>query len=219
MSAPQARAVIFDLDGVLVDSERHWEGLETEFFSRACPGWTAAHQRAIVGMPLQRIYAYVEERFAQRPTREEFLAAFGAMFRTVYGERCGLCPGAREILAALRSRKVPLALATSTHRGYAAIALSRFSLAPYFAVFVYGDDVARGKPEPDIFLEAAGRLGVAPGSCLVVEDSRNGVLAAKAAGMPCVGISGSPGQDVSAADAVVASLEEIEATGLLPQRS
>ena len=177
-------AVLFDMDGVIFDSERMlrdcWiaiagrEGLEgMEEVYGLCIG---VNQRASDEI-LRRAYgeAFPVEHFKQQ--------AVGLFHERIGSEGLPVKPGAREILGALKERAVPLALASSTDQGPVRRELSEAGLLEFFDVLVTGDMVKNSKPHPEIFLTAAELLGVKPGDCFVIEDSYNGVRAAAAAGM------------------------------------
>jgi HAD superfamily hydrolase (TIGR01509 family) len=131
------------------------------------------------------------------------------------GARVEPMPGARELLAALRERGVPLGLATNSGREFATRALRSAGLHDVFDAIVSAQDVERPKPAPDVYLEAAARLGVAPADCVALEDSETGVAAARAAGMTVVGVPSFPAIDLSAADLVADSLADARVWGLL----
>ena len=182
MSAPFA--VLFDMDGVIFDSERmlrdcwiaiaHREGLEgMEEVYGLCIG---VNQRASDEI-LRRAYgeAFPVERFKKE--------AVGLFRERIAEQGLPVKPGAREILEELKERAVPLALASSTDQGPVRRELSEAGLLEFFDVLVTGDMVKNSKPHPEIFLTAAELLGVEPGDCFVIEDSYNGVRAAAAAGM------------------------------------
>lgn len=126
-------------------------------------------------------------------------------------ERLEPIPDVGKWLSWLKTQNIPLAVASSSPKALIELIMDKTGLGIYFDAFVTGEEVAHGKPAPDIFLHAAGLLGVEPASCLVIEDSRNGVRAAKSAGIRCVGYHnpGSGNQDLSLADEVVRSYEQL----------
>lgn len=182
MSAPFA--VLFDMDGVIFDSER---------MLRDC--WRAiADREGLEGM--QEVYGLcigVNQRASDEILRQAYgrdfpverfkKEAVGLFHERIAKEGLPVKPGAREILQALRERGVPLALASSTDQGPVRRELAEAGLLDCFNVLVTGDMVKNSKPHPEIFLAAAELLGVRPGDCFVIEDSYNGVRAAAAAGM------------------------------------
>ena len=182
MSAPFA--VLFDMDGVIFDSER---------MLRDC--WIAiADQEGLENM--QQVYGLcigINQRASDEILRQAYgrdfpvehfkQQAVGLFHERIGSEGLPVKPGAREILGALKERAVPLALASSTDQGPVRRELSEAGLLEFFDVLVTGDMVKNSKPHPEIFLTAAELLGVKPGDCFVIEDSYNGVRAAAAAGM------------------------------------
>jgi HAD superfamily hydrolase (TIGR01509 family) len=207
--ALQIKALLFDMDGLLVDSEPLWYEVERAFVLDRCGGaWTHEHARACVGRGVPSTLAMMSEAFGfavdvgpdALVIVESFIGRTGDL---------ALKPGSLEILAAARAKSLPLALASSSSHRLIAAVLDRFSLAPMFGAIVSGESVPRPKPAPDIFLRAASELGVAPSSCAVLEDSLAGATAGRAAGMTVVAIpEGSPeGRGFEAvADAVLPDL-------------
>ena len=176
-------AVLFDMDGVIFDSER---ALRAVWLELAAEGDLEEMERTYA-LCLGVNKARAEEIFRAAYPALDF-ARFDAEARRRFalrhgGGRLPLKPGAREILAALSARGVPLALASSTEGALVRRELDEAGLLGFFDTLVCGDQVRRSKPDPEIFLTAAARLGVEPGRCFVIEDSFNGVRAAAAAGM------------------------------------
>ena len=180
------RAVLFDMDGVIFDSERAvrevWREIAAErgladidsVFVR-CVGVTKTRTREIL------LEAYPSLRF------EDFDGAVRARFRARYsGGRLPVKPGVREILTALRERGYPLALASSTRTETVKLELEEAGLLGCFDAVIGGDMVQKSKPDPEIFLTAAARLGVSAGDCWVIEDSYNGIRAARAGGLRAI---------------------------------
>ena len=197
-------AVIFDCDGTLVDSEPlarlAWERALAPY------GYALTDQDAesCIGLPYPRVHAYFAERVVL-PEAQPFWGEFsGELFTLIDTE---LLPFDDAVGAAreLRSRGVPVAVASSSPRERLERTLGRAGLLDAFDVVVAGDEVEHGKPAPDMFLLAAARLGVRPGSCVVIEDSPPGVQAGRAAGMFTLAVCRVPGTEASlgAADRVV----------------
>jgi HAD superfamily hydrolase (TIGR01509 family) len=193
-------AVIFDCDGTLVDSEplarTAWEQ------ALAVYGYelTDDDAEASVGLPYPRVHAYFAERVSL-PAAEPFWVEFsGELFTLIDSE---LAPFADAVTAAreLRSCGVPVGVASSSPRERLHRTLRRAGLLDAFDVTVAGDEVANGKPAPDMFLLAASKLGVAPEDCVVIEDSPPGVQAGLAAGMTTLAVCRVPGTEASLADA------------------
>lgn len=206
-------AVVFDLDGVLVDTEPWWHEVRVQFAAGRGRRWTAEDSRACMGRNSREWSAIMRDRLglAEPPAAIEgaIVAALVARYATEAFPAVDGAPAAAERIAAL----VPAGIASSAHPAIIRAALEATGLAPLFDVVVSSDDVATGKPAPDVYLEAARRLGVTPDRCLVVEDSLNGVLAGRAAGMRVVLVpnpSVPPGPGAAeAADAVLGRLADL----------
>jgi HAD superfamily hydrolase (TIGR01509 family) len=191
-------AVIFDCDGTLVDSEPlarlAWERALAPF------GYApkVADHEACVGLPYASTHAYFSERVGLPPADEVWVAYAAELFSLVDRELV-VFDDAVAALDELRARGIPVAVASSSRRERLDHTLARAGLA--FPVTVAGDEVARGKPAPDMFLSAAASLGVAPADCVAIEDSPPGVAAALAAGMVTIGVCRVPGTEASLAEA------------------
>ena len=181
MSAPQA--VIFDMDGTLVDTERV---SQTAWRRAAAALGLDVPERiwhAFVGCSMPNARAMIDAEFGDPALTERLFARHFEIFRALRDEGLEPCDGALEAIRAVVDAGVTAALATTTVREHALPLMERFGMAPYFATMTFGDEIEHAKPAPDIYLEAARRLGVDPASCVAVEDSVNGVRAAHAAGM------------------------------------
>lgn len=180
-------AVVFDLDGVLIDSEETWSQVRAAVVARHGGRWTEADQQQVMGDNSRQWSAYITRRWALNvPDETIFREVLEAMI-AAYRRELRVLPGAREAAAALAGR-YPLAVASSSPRELIAQALDLAGMAGSFRAVVSSDDVAHGKPSPDVYLLAADRLGTAPTSCAAVEDSTNGIRAALAAGMTTIAI-------------------------------
>lgn len=184
--SPSFDAVVFDLDGVLVDSEVWWNDVRIDFARRHDRTWTKDDQHAVMGGNSRQWSETMRDRLRlDLPAADIEREVVRAVVARYEAEGPPLIAGAVEVVRRV-ARDLPIAVASSAHRDVIDAALRALDLVDAFAVVVSSDDVRHGKPEPDVYLEAARRLGVAPERCLVVEDSRNGVLAARAAGMTVV---------------------------------
>jgi HAD superfamily hydrolase (TIGR01509 family) len=197
-------AVIFDCDGTLVDSEP----LARTAWERAMAPYdyvvTDGDAEACVGLPFPRVHAYFAER-AALPDADAMWTVFSGELFTLIDTELALFDDAVDAARSLRERGVPVAVASSSPRERLHRTLGRAGLLDAFDVTVAGDEVAHGKPAPDMFLLAAERLGVEPGSCVVIEDSPPGVQAGLAAGMFTLAVCRVPGteESLAAADRVV----------------
>lgn len=204
------RAVIFDMDGVLVDSERQWKLAAADQLARLAPRWTEADSEAIVGLGVVELHDYLERLHPPAPARADFLKLCDGLAGEVYGSRVTLAAGLPDLFVAVAARGLKIGLASSSPRPWVDQVLDRFALRRHFSALATGDETpGRVKPEPDLYLLAASRLGVDPRECTAVEDSRYGVAAAKAAGMRCLALRSpdNAGQDLSKADAEIPSLD------------
>ena len=206
--------MIFDLDGVLIDSEQVWDDVRREYVAERGGHWRDSAQRDMMGMsaPEWSRYVSVELGVGLPPERvnEEVVARLRARYRA----RLPLLPGAREAVERL-AQTWPLGFASSSNREVIDLVLEVGDLARYFRVTVSSEEVGRGKPAPDVYLAAARELGVAPSACAAIEDSHNGIASAAAAGMRVIAIPNAvfpPGDDaLAAADRTLDSLDALTA--------
>ncbi len=180
-------AVIFDMDGLLVDTESLAMEALVAAAAEAGLDLPAGFFHLMIGLPADQCCTLMLDRLgADFPTEPFFAAAEVRKLELVRNGRLTLKPGAAELLSLLERRGTPKAVATSSGRAKARHHLEAVGIAQRFDAVVTRDDVARGKPYPDLYLAAAGALGTAPPRCLALEDSYNGVRAARAAGVPVV---------------------------------
>ena len=206
-------AVVFDLDGVLVDSEQVWDEVREAYVRETGGTYTDRSARDMMGMSSPEWSRYMAETLCVPGTPDEINAAIVERMLARYGEAPPLLPGAVEAVQRIGAW-VPLAIASSSNRELIDAVLRVSGLASDFGVTVSSEEVPRGKPAPDVYLEAARRLGVDPARCGAVEDSHNGIRSAKAAGMRVVAVPNPhyPPDDeaLGLADVVVASIEELQ---------
>ncbi len=175
-------AVIFDMEGVLVDSEGYWEESRRAFAETLGKTWTEDDQRAAMGRNTIEWARVMQERLGIDTPLEDIMADVIARVLAHYDRRMPVLPGALEAVHTAAS-KYKIALASGSPTKVIRHVMQLTGLDRVFDAMVFGDDIARGKPAPDIYLEAARKLGVPPERCVGVEDSANGVRAVKAAGM------------------------------------
>jgi HAD superfamily hydrolase (TIGR01509 family) len=204
------RAVIFDMDGLLLDTESLWHEAESELFRRHGAEFTFEDQLRVIGTSFEVTARYFAERLGYPVERGgELVEESTALMRDLVRRQVDARPGAVELVEGLRALRIPLGLASNSPRALVDDALATARLADAFDAIVTRDDVERPKPAPDIYLRACELLGVAPADALALEDSASGVRAAKAAGLTCIAVPIFTETDVSAADRVIASLEEL----------
>ena len=204
---------IFDMDGVIVDSELHWKSLEGFFLQSLIPAWTSADQDRIIGMSVHDLYRLLTADYGLQHNKEEFLDLYHDMAREIYAEKASLIPGFLNLLSWLRAKQVRIALASSSPRPWIEMVLDRFDLYPAFEVVVSADELqGEGKPSPAIYLLTAEKLGVPPESCVVIEDSEKGVLSSRSAGMFCIGFRNgfNDEQDLSTADLIITGFQQLD---------
>jgi HAD superfamily hydrolase (TIGR01509 family) len=180
-------AVVFDLDGVIVDSEQVWEEVREAYVREAGREYSDRATRDMMGMSSPEWSRYLAETLRVPGTPEEINAAVVERMLARYGDAPPLIPGAVDAVRRIAERW-PLGIASSSNRELIEVVLRSSGLADLFPVSVSSEEVPRGKPAPDVYLEAARRLGVEAGSCGAVEDSHNGIRSAKAAGMRVVAV-------------------------------
>ena len=211
MSAPlhRYRAVVFDMDGLLLETEVLWQRAERRLFERHGAEFTFEDKLTVMGTSA----AFTGEFFARRLGYSADRAA--SLIREVselmleeLQTQVDARPGAVELVKRLQGR-LPLGLASNSPRFLIDAALKGAGFSDAFDAVVSSDDVARPKPAPDLYLLACERLGVAPADALALEDTTSGIAAAKAAGMACIAVPQFAETDVSAADRVIDSLEEL----------
>jgi HAD superfamily hydrolase (TIGR01509 family) len=201
-------AVFFDMDGLLVDSEKVWLAIETEVMARLGAEWTPEHQVHLVGGSMERTLDYmlaISGSGVAAETVQEWMVT-GMIERLSKGVR--VMPGASELLDALRAEGVPVGLVTSSMKEIAEAVLKGFG-RDRFDLIITAADVERTKPDPEPYLTAAERLGVEPVRCVVLEDSPNGVAAATAAGCAVVAVPSLLPIEPAAGRLVVSSLADV----------
>jgi len=204
------RGVVFDLDGLLVESEEYWEQARREFVSRYGGTWGDDAQQAVMGANTRQWSRYIREAFDIPLTEEEIAAAVIARMQELYHDHLPLLPGAIPAVRALADR-YPLAVASSSPPVLIQFVLAEMGVAECFQSITSSDEVAHGKPAPDVYLLACERLGVAPEQAVAFEDSTAGIAAALAAGLRVIAVpnrSYPPDPDVlRRADLTLPSLE------------
>jgi len=204
--------VVFDLDGLLLDSESAWDGGRRALAAEHGRPWPEDATAAMMGMSAPEWSAYVRDRVGVPLAPEDISARVVAHVLDAYGERLPLLPGADEAVARMADRW-PLALASSSNREVIDRVMATSGWGEIFRTWVSSEEVGRGKPAPDVFLEALRRLGVPPAEAAGVEDSHNGILAARAAGLRVIAVPNHefpPGPEaLGAADVVLGSLDEL----------
>jgi sugar-phosphatase len=208
------RAAIFDMDGLLVDSEPLWHEAEVEVLGALGVPIARDDPRRTKGIFVREVTRYWYDRFPwDGPSTDDVAARIVDRVTGLIAERGQLQPGVDKAIALCRDHGLVLAVASSSERRLISFVLRRFGLAAHFALVHSAEEEEYGKPHPAVFLTTAKLLGVAPDRCLVWEDAPAGVVAAKAARMACVAVPAPDERDAPAfaiADAVLSSLEEAD---------
>ena len=198
--------VIFDMDGVLVDSEPLHLKVERKIFEELGIDISEEEHFSLIGMVPLKIWSILRDRYGLKENAETLKKREQDRKYDLFQEKeIPLVEGVEGLLDTLQDKGHALALASSSPRRIIELFTSKTNTQSYFEFLLSGEQVPEGKPEPDIFLEAARRLNASPADCVVIEDSANGVRAAKAAGMRCIGFQNphSGKQDLGEADLIV----------------
>jgi HAD superfamily hydrolase (TIGR01509 family) len=208
-------AIIFDLDGVLADSEPWWTEIDAKLLAEYGVTYRGEYHQKVVGVSYRHAVEFFKKAFGLSVPTEEMMWRRGEIATEFFADRVGLFPNVKEVLEELRQMKLRLAVATSSVSTSARPFLDRHQLTKFFEVIVTGEEVERGKPAPDIYLCAAYKLGIPAHACLAVEDALPGVAAAKAAKMRVAAIPDrrfvDPRKYKKQADYVLNGLKELPA--------
>ncbi|WP_330375434.1 HAD family phosphatase [Inediibacterium massiliense] len=207
-------AVIFDLDGTLVDSMWIWKKIDIDYLGKRGFNLPDDLQKTIEGMSFTETANYFKERFHLKESIEEIKAEWMKMTKDYYAKKIPLKKGVYPLLLELRNNGIKIGIGTSNDKELVQLVLEKNNIIDFFQSIRTGCEVQKGKPHPDVFLKVADDLGVEPKNCLVFEDTYAGVLAAKRAGMKVFAIADESSfaykQDISnLADHFIEGFEEI----------
>jgi HAD superfamily hydrolase (TIGR01509 family) len=188
---PAPRAVVFDLDGLMFNTEELYQEVGAELLRRRGYTFTQELLDKMMGRPSHIALQIMIDTHTLRATVEELIAETDEIFPELLRTRLAPMPGLVELLAALERQGIPKGIATSSRRAFVERVLGKFDFAPRFRPILTSEDIVHGKPHPEIYLKAAEQLGLAPPEVLVLEDSQNGCRAAVAAGAVTVAVPGS----------------------------
>ena len=205
--------IVFDMDGILVDTEKYWQQARIAFAESIGKPWTVDDQRNLMGSSTLEWAAYMKRQLEIETSLDDIIHEIKGRLLPYYEANLPIMPGAVAAVQ-LTAQHYPIALASGS-APWAIDAIMRITgLGPYFKVQVSADEVGRGKPAPDVFLEAARRLGIPPTQMLGIEDSGNGIRSLKAANMKAIAVPTPElplAPEVEAmADVVLTSLESFD---------
>ncbi len=214
MSAP-FRAILFDLDGILADSEPWWNEIDGAMLAEFGVTYRGEYHRDVLGISYRLAIEFYKNAFSITAPAEKMMRRRGEIATEFFAGKVGLFPAVKETLEKLKGMGLRLAVGTSSVGASARPFLERHGLTRFFDSIVTGDEVEHGKPAPDIYLRAADRAGVAPADCLVIEDALSGIAAARAAKMMVAAIPDrrfvDAGEYEGKADFILRDLSEIPA--------
>ena len=209
----ERKTVIFDMDGVLVNSEPIYFTVEQKLYKDLGLPVSKDEHDTFVGMSMQKIWRYLKKKYHLNEEVEDLISIHIEKMIEAIDETDDLkaTPSVKSVIKMLKENGWGIAVATSTARRLAEKILQRIGILDDFDVIICGDEVKNGKPEPDIFLKACEFLNTIPENCIVIEDSTNGVSAAISAKMKCVGFKNlSSGiQDLSKADKIITHFDQL----------
>lgn len=191
----------------MVDSERHWPGVENDYLRKHLTAWKDQYYKDLIGKSLPEVHEYLKRYYGFTLNAAQYYDDYENMAIPLYQRRAKSLPGLTRLLEHLQERQLLLAIASSSKRSWIELALKANNLTGHFGVVVsaHDKDIQKGKPAPDVYLAAAKLLGCNPAELVAVEDSRSGVLSAKAAGLYCFGLRNgfNEEQDLSGADEII----------------
>ena len=211
-------AVIFDMDGVLIDSEPMHFKVDMEVLQLFNIKVKSSDLNKYVGTTNENMWKELKREYNIKYSVDELInIQVNKKIKEIRDGDYRPIKGIEQLLKRLDDKKIKMAVASSSPKVFIVEVLNKINIKEYFQEVVSGEEVNKGKPSPDVFLEAAKRLGVKAEECVVIEDSKNGVIAAKNAKMKCIGFRNlnSGVQDLSQADIVVESIENIEVDNII----
>ena len=204
-------AVLFDMDGVVVDSEPLWTEAEKQLLARRNLPYSPSLKTAMMGRDARGAVGFLMEHYALAESLGELIEERNQLIAELFKEHLKAIPSALELVRSVIAAGTMTGLVSSSPKPLVELALEKLGATGLFDLTLSGDQVVRGKPAPDIYITAAEKLGVRPEYCLVIEDAPHGVAAAKDAGMCCLAISTSVSVvELAMADKVVSGFEEVD---------
>lgn len=204
-------AVLFDMDGVIIDSEPLWSDAEKQLLARRNLPYSPSLKTAMMGRDARGAVGYLIEHYSLTESLGELIEERNQLIAELFKEHLKAIPGALDLVRSVIAAGILTGLVSSSPKPLVELALEKLVTTGLFDLTLSGDQVVRGKPAPDIYITAAEKLGVKPEYCLVIEDAPHGVAAAKDAGMCCLAISTSVSVvELAMADKVVSGFEEVD---------
>ena len=204
-------AVLFDMEGVIIDSEPLWSKAEQQLLARRNLRYSPQLKAAMMGLDSSEAVGFLIKHYNLQESVGDVVEERNQLIAELFRQFLRPMPHALQLVRSVRAAEIKTALASSSPKELVDLALSRLNITGLFDLILGGDQVVRGKPAPDIYLTAARELGVSQENCLVIEDAPHGVAAAKAAGMCCLAISTSANEsELAAADRVVRNFSEVD---------
>lgn len=205
------KLIVFDVDGVLLDSEKLYQDMNQIFFKKLGANISVAEHQTFIGISATKMWAYIRDKFMLSQSVDELKELERELkYKTLKETNLAPTFGVVDFLEFLKQNGHTIAIASSGLRKNIDLILQKLDIEKYFDLVVSGEQVVRGKPDPDIFLKVADHYNIQPNECIVIEDSTNGVLAAKAANMFCIGYYNptSGNQDLTKADIVIDNFKD-----------
>ncbi len=211
------KAVIFDMDGVLIDSEPFHLTVNEKIFADLGINLGEEEYLSFIGTTHKDMWSTIKERYNLPQSVPELVnMQVSGNINYIKNEEIEEIKGISGLLSKIASENIKIGIASSSPTKVIELAINKLGISDYFSAIVGGEEIDRGKPSPDIFLKAAKRLNTEPSECIVIEDSKNGVLAAKAAGMKCIGFENpnSGNQDLRKADLIADNYDSLKVNTL-----
>jgi len=205
------KGIIFDMDGVIVNSEYHWEHAEGQYLKSLIPSWNKYKQTKIIGFGQKDLYNYLNLIYNLQVPRKDFFNEYNSMAKEIYLKKVVLSPYFKKLINKAKTSKIILGLASSSSRLWINMVLSRFKLGDFNYSISAEEINGASKPSPEIYLNTLKKLNLNQNSCIVIEDSKNGVISAKNAGLYCIGYRNgyNDSQDFSSADIIIQDFSEL----------
>ena len=180
------KALIFDMDGVVIDSEKYWDAQEFGLFQKIIPEWNREKHKSVVGLNIPDTYK-VLSKAGVTLSEQKFALTIDRLAKNIYRTKAELMPGFLDLKNEINKRKIPVGLASSSRFTWINMALKKLGLENFFDTITSSQEIkGQGKPAPDLYLLAAKKIGFKPNECVAIEDSANGLKASRGAGLATV---------------------------------